>query len=64
MTTDAVPKPRKTKKYAIIAVSAILTVGIILAAILVGMYMFTQAQKDLIKVRVILVCCRISPALN
>lgn len=47
--TEAVPKPRNTKKYVIIGVSAILTVAIILAAILVGMYMFTQAEKDLIK---------------
>jgi hypothetical protein len=44
-----VPKPRNTKKIVIIAVSAILSVAIILAAILVGMYMFTQAQKDIIK---------------
>lgn len=50
--TDAAPKPRNTKKYVIIAVSTVLTVAIILAAILVGMHMFTQAQKDLIKVRV------------
>jgi uncharacterized protein YxeA len=44
-----VAKPRNTKKIVIIAVSAILSVAIILAAILVGMYMFTQAQKDILK---------------
>jgi hypothetical protein len=41
--------PRKTKKYVIIAVTVVLAVGIILAAILVGMYIFTQAQKDIIQ---------------
>lgn len=47
--TQAAAPPRKTKKYVIIAVSGILAVAIILAAILVGMYMFTQAQKDIIQ---------------
>lgn len=43
-------KPRPRKKYVIIAVSGILVVAIILAAILVGMYMFTEAQKDILQV--------------
>lgn len=43
------PKSRSYKKYAIIAVSGILAVAIILAAILVGMHLFTQAQKDIVK---------------
>jgi hypothetical protein len=47
--TEPAAPPRKTKKYVIIAVSVVLAVGIILAAILVGMYMFTQAQKDIIQ---------------
>jgi hypothetical protein len=47
--TQAAAPPRKTKKYVIIAVSGILAAVIILAAILVGMYMFTQAQKDIIQ---------------
>jgi hypothetical protein len=42
-------KPRNTKKYVIIAVSGILAAAIILTAILVGMYMFTEAQKDIIQ---------------
>jgi len=44
-----VPKPRNMKKIVIIAVSAILAVAIILTAILVGMYLFTQGQKDILK---------------
>jgi hypothetical protein len=42
-------KTRNTKKYVIIAVSGILAVAIILTAILVGMYMFTEGQKEIIK---------------
>lgn len=44
------PKPRPLKKYVIIAVSGILAVAIILTAILVGMYLFTDAQKDILQV--------------
>lgn len=44
------PKSRPHKKYVIIAVSCILTVAMILIAILVGMYMFTEAQKDIVQV--------------
>jgi uncharacterized protein YxeA len=47
--TQAAAPPRKTKKYVIIAVSGILAVAIILAAILVGMYMFTKAQLDIVQ---------------
>jgi hypothetical protein len=44
-----VPKPRNVKKIVIIAVSAILSAAIILTAILVGMYLFTQGQKEILK---------------
>lgn len=45
-----VPKPRNIKKYVIIAVTSTLSVAVALTAILVGMYMFTQAEKELLKV--------------
>jgi hypothetical protein len=48
-TQAVAPPPRKTKKYVIIAVGGILTAVIILIAILVGMYMFTEAQKEIIE---------------
>lgn len=48
-SADKTAKSRKTKKYVIIGVSAIATVAIILIAILVGMYLFNQAQKEIIK---------------
>lgn len=44
-------KTRSYKKYAIIAISSIAAVAIILAAILVGMYLFTESQKDIVKVK-------------
>ena len=44
------PKSRSYKKYVIIAVSAVLAVAIILTAILVGMHLFTEAQKDIVRV--------------
>lgn len=43
-------KRRKYKKYAIIAGSAVLVVAIVLTAILVGLYFFSETQKDIIKV--------------
>lgn len=42
-------KRSKTKKYLIIGGSVILGMAIILTAILVGMYIFTKAQNELIK---------------
>lgn len=47
--TQAAAPPRKTKKYVIIAVSGILAIAIILTAILVGMYMFTKAQLEIVQ---------------
>lgn len=47
--TTSAASPRKTKKYVIIAVSAVLSAAIVLAAILVGMYFFTEAQKEIVK---------------
>ena len=44
------PKSRSYKKYVIIAVSGLLAVAIILTAILVGMHLFTEAQKDIVRV--------------
>jgi len=49
MSTSAVAKTRSYKKYAIIAVCSIATIAIILAAILVGMYLFSESQKDIVK---------------
>lgn len=43
------PKTDKRRKYIIISVSIILAALIILAAILIGFYMFTEAQKELVK---------------
>jgi hypothetical protein len=37
------------KKYIIMGVSAVLVVGLILAAILIGMHMFSEAQKEIVK---------------
>ena len=45
-----VPKSRNVKKVVIIAVSAIASVVIVLTAILVGMYIFSEANKEIIKV--------------
>ena len=45
-----VQKSRPYKKYVIIAVSGVLAVAIILTAILVGMHLFTEAQKDIVRV--------------
>lgn len=42
-------KSRPYKKYVIIAVSGILAVAIILTAILVGMHLFTEAQRDIVR---------------
>jgi hypothetical protein len=47
-TQPAAP-PRKTKKYVIVAGTVILAAAIILTAILVGIYIFTQAQKEIIQ---------------
>ena len=44
------PKSRSYKKYVIIAVSGLLAVAIILTAILVGMHLFTEAQKYIVRV--------------
>ena len=38
-----------TKKHVLYAVSAVLVMAIILVAILVGMYLFTQSQKEIVK---------------
>lgn len=43
------PKTHFTKKYLIIAVGGIVTVAIVLTAILVGMYLFTDAHKNILK---------------
>lgn len=47
--TPAEAPRRKTKKFVIIAVSGILAAAIILTAILVGMYIFTKAQMDIVQ---------------
>jgi len=44
------PKSRPYRKYAIIAVTGVVVAAVILTAILVGMYLFTQGQKDILKV--------------
>lgn len=49
VTTTPEERKRKTKRYLIIGGSAVLVVAIVLAAILVGMYLFTKAQTDLIQ---------------
>lgn len=46
---NGVKKGGITRKHVLIAVSAVLIVAIILVAILVGMHMFSQAQKDIVK---------------
>jgi hypothetical protein len=38
-----------TKRHVLYAVSAVLVIAIILVAILVGVYMFTQSQKEILK---------------
>lgn len=45
----AAPKGGITKKHVLIAVSAVFVVAVILVAILVGMYMFSQSQKEIVK---------------
>lgn len=50
MTTTPEQRKRKTKKYLIIGGSAVLVIAIVLTAILVGMYLYTEGQKNLIKV--------------
>lgn len=42
-------KNGKQKKYIIISVAGLLVVGMIIAAVLISMHMFTQAQKDIVK---------------
>jgi hypothetical protein len=37
------------KKHVLIAVSAVVIVGMVIAAILVGMYMFSEANKEIVK---------------
>jgi len=44
------PKSRPYRKYAIVAVTGVVVAAVILTAILVGMYLFTQGQKDILKV--------------
>ena len=39
-----------TKKYVIIGVTAFFLIGIVIAAILVGMHIFAQSQKDILEV--------------
>lgn len=48
LTEMVTPQPKNTKKYLIIGVSVVLVVAIALAAILIGMHFFTEAQADLI----------------
>lgn len=43
------PKTRNTKKIALFVVGGVVLVAIILIAILVGMYMFTKAQLDILQ---------------
>jgi hypothetical protein len=47
--TPAAPPSKSYRKYVIIAVTGIVVAAIILAAILVGMYFFTEAQKEILK---------------
>ena len=42
---------KKSKRNIIIAVTGVVVVALVLTAILVGMYLFTEAEKDLLKVR-------------
>jgi hypothetical protein len=43
-------KPRGVqKKHILIAISAVVIVGLVIAAILVGMYMFSEANKEIVK---------------
>jgi hypothetical protein len=42
-------KPRPYRKYVIIAVTAVVVAAIILIAILVGMYLFTEGQKEILQ---------------
>jgi len=43
-------KSRPYRKYAFIAVTGVVAAAVILTAILVGMYLFTQGQKDILRV--------------
>lgn len=43
-------KRLRTKKYVIITLGIIATIVTVLIAILVGMHMFTEAQKEIVKV--------------
>lgn len=43
------PKPRSYRKYVIIAVTGIVVAAITLTAILVGMYFFTETEKEILK---------------
>jgi len=43
------PARNSQKKYIIIAVSAVLTIGLIIAAILVGMHIFAEQQKAIVQ---------------
>ena len=52
MLHSAVPsKSRPYRKYAIFSVTGVVVIAVILTAILVGMYLFTQGQKDILKVQ-------------
>ena len=44
-------KSRHYRQYIVIAVIAVVAAAVILTAILVGMHLFTNAQKDILKVR-------------
>jgi len=43
------PKSRPYRKYVIAAVIGVVVAAIVLTAILVGMYLFTEGQKDILK---------------
>lgn len=49
MVSSPEPRKRNTKKYLIIGGSVILLIAVVLIAILVGMYLFTKGQNDLLK---------------
>jgi hypothetical protein len=48
-TDQSSKKGGLTKKHVLYAVSAVVVIAVILVAILVGMYLFTESQKEIIK---------------
>lgn len=46
---EAPPRKRSVKKYVIASATIILVAAIILAAILIGMHFFTEAQKEIVR---------------